>query len=84
MEDLRQKAAAALSQIEDAIIELLNRNPQGLSNIDVCNILDLKSSYNGQHKNYLSWSIVGRLLSQGRVTVTKDHNGKSKVYSIDT
>ena len=57
-----------LRQIEDAILELLHRNPQGLRNVQVADLLDLRSGVRGGQRNYLTYSLLGRLLSQGRVS----------------
>ena len=81
MTDLNESATKALAQIEDTIVELLRLHPAGLSNVDVSNLLNIQSSYNGQHKNYLSLSIIGRLLSQGRIRMNKDDSGRRNIYS---
>ena len=63
----RQVAQDGSQRVEDAILELLHRNPQGLRNIQIANMLGLRSEARGGQKNYLTYSVLGRLLSQSRV-----------------
>ena len=60
-------AAEGIQQIENAVIELLNRNPQGLRNMQIANMLGLSSGVRGGHRNYLTYSVLGNLLDQGRI-----------------
>ena len=63
----RQLAQDGLQRVENAVLELLHRNPQGLRNIQVTNNLGLGSGVRGGHRNYLTYSVLGRLLAQGKV-----------------
>ena len=73
----RQVAQDGLQRVEDAILELLHRNPQGLRNIQIANMLGLRSEARGGQKNYLTYSVLGRLLTQGRVVWDE----KTKLYT---
>lgn len=73
----RSLAAEGLQQIENAVIELLNRNPQGLRNIQITDLLGLSSGVRGGHRNYLTYSVLGNLLQQGRIS----WNDETKLYS---
>ena len=74
---VRSLAEEGLNQIEDAILELLQHNPQGLSNVDIANMLNLHSAVRGGRRNYLTYSILGGLLADGRVA----RDEKSKTYT---
>lgn len=60
-------AQAGLHQIEDAILRLLTVNPQGLRNIEIADSLGLRSSSQGNQRNYLTYSILGNLIEEGKV-----------------
>ena len=73
-------AQQGLLQIESAIVELLRRNPQGLRNVQIAQMLGLRSVVRGGQRNYLTYSVLGGLLVQDRITWDAD----SKLYlSLD-
>jgi hypothetical protein len=61
------KAQAGLSQIEEAISELLQTNPSGLTNSEITSALGLESDQKGKYRNYLAWSLLGRMMESGKV-----------------
>ena len=63
----RQMALAGLRKIEDAILILLSRNPQGLRNSEIADALSLRSDFQGSQRNYLTYSVLGGLLAQDKV-----------------
>ena len=63
----RAMAQKGLELIEEAIIRLLEHNPQGLRNIDITDALGLRSDFQGSHRNYLSYSVLGILLEKGKL-----------------
>ena len=63
---LRQ-AQEGLKQIEDAILKLLDRNPRGLRNAQIADLLHLRSDFLGNQKDWLTYSVLGGLISQGKV-----------------
>jgi hypothetical protein len=65
MDSLAQQAQAGLRQIEDAIVALLRRNPDGLQNAQIAKSLGIETGK--PHRNMLTWSIIGRLLQAGHV-----------------
>ena len=73
----RALAAEGLQQIENAVIELLDRNPQGLRNVQIAHQLGLSSGVRGGHRNYLTYSVLGSLLYQGRIS----WNAETKLYT---
>ena len=69
----RQIAQDGLQNIESAILELLERNPEGLSNVEIANLLDLRSDFRGGSRNYLTYSVLGGLLRRGKVRREGEH-----------
>ncbi len=63
----RAIAQKGLELIEEAIIRLLEHNPQGLRNVDITDALGLRSDFQGGHRNYLTYSVLGILLDKGKV-----------------
>jgi hypothetical protein len=62
-----EEAQEGLRRIEAAILRLLARNPQGLRNSEIAEKLELRSHFNGKQKDYLTYSVLGGLLSRGEV-----------------
>lgn len=62
-----EKAQLGLKLLKDAVFELVKANPRGISNSDAASILGLRSDYNGNQKDYLSYSILGLLLREKKV-----------------
>jgi len=65
--DTRNKAQQGLSILKDAIVDYLAGHPEGRTNAQIYHDLDLHSDQNGKQKNYLSWSVLGLLMRDGRV-----------------
>lgn len=63
----RAMAQKGLELIEEAIIRLLEHNPQGLRNVEITDALGLRSDFQGGHRNYLTYSVLGILLDIGKV-----------------
>jgi hypothetical protein len=68
----REQAQTGLKQIQDAIIALLERRPEGLRNAEIADALGLRSDFRGRQKDYLTYSVLGGLLHQGRVAWNPD------------
>lgn len=64
---VKQKAEEGLRLLKDAVVELLAQHPEGLTNSEISRELGIGSDYQGHHKGYLSWSIMGLLLNSKRV-----------------
>lgn len=60
-------AQEGLRQIETAVLQLLDANPQGLRNAQIAESLGLRSDFRGRQKDYLTYSVLGRLLTAGRI-----------------
>jgi hypothetical protein len=71
MRSPQQQAQAGLQQIEAAILALLAQHPDGLTNAEIAKSLGIETGEPGEHRNMLSWSIVGRLIRCARVKRVK-------------
>ena len=76
-EDERQIARQGLEQIETAILNLLERHPEGLRNAQIAEHLDLRSDFRGRQKDYLTYSVLGGLLHRGKVA----RDEKTKLFT---
>ena len=70
-------AQDGLHRIEDAVLKLLDANPQGLRNAQIAELLDLRSHFNGRQRDYLTYSVLGGLLDSGRV----DRDPRTKIFT---
>jgi hypothetical protein len=75
-----EKAQMGLELIKGAIMELAKANPDGIKNSDAAKYLGLQSDYGGGSKDYLSYSILGVLMKEGRIerNQKKKHVAKSE------
>jgi hypothetical protein len=62
-----ERAQLGLELLKAAIAELARANPQGITNSDAASLLGLRSDYLGRQKDYLSYSVLGLLLREGRI-----------------
>ena len=62
-----ERAQLGLEFLKTAILELAKANPGGITNSDAESLLGFRSDYNGQQKDYLSYSVLGLLLREGKV-----------------
>lgn len=65
-----EKAQAGLVLLKAAVLELAQANPTGITNADASKSLGLQSDYAGGSKDYLSWSILGLLMREGKLVRT--------------
>lgn len=68
---VKEKAQIALSLLKDAVLELAKANPGGISNSDTASLLGLRSDYGGGSKDYLSYSVLGILMREGKLERSK-------------
>lgn len=71
------KAQEGLKLIYESILEILEINPEGLGNSQIAEVLGLESSHNGNSKNFLTYSVLGNLMKQDKVS-----KSGSKLYKI--
>jgi hypothetical protein len=62
-----EKAAKARAELEDAILEYLKARPEGAINNQIARDLGLESDFAGRQKNYLTYSLLGGLMTRGLV-----------------
>jgi hypothetical protein len=72
-----EKAQLRLTLLKDAVLELAKANPNGVTNSDACHALGLHSDYGGGSKDYLSWSVIGVLMKEGKLR-RNDAAGKGR------
>jgi len=66
-----EKAQMGLQLLKSAVMELAKANPNGISNSDAAKYLGLQSDYGGGSKDYLSYSLLGLLMKEGRLMRTE-------------
>ncbi|MFY0712773.1 hypothetical protein J1D01_03785 [Seonamhaeicola sp. NFXS20] len=74
----KEKSIYAVSLLKEAILEVIKQHPEGIGNSDIARSLHLESDFEGSQKNYLSWSIIGLLVNEGKVKYKKI--GSRKLY----
>ena len=62
-----EKAQLGLELLKSAVLEFAKANPGGITNAETANYLKLKSDYGGGARDYLSYSILGKLMREGKV-----------------
>lgn len=65
-----EKAQMGLELIKSAIMEMAKANKKGISNSDAAKYLGLQSDYGGGSKDYLSYSVLGLLMKDGKLIRT--------------
>jgi hypothetical protein len=64
---VKEKAQLGLGLLKDALFELARANLAGITNSDAASLLGLRSDYNGGSKDYLSYSVIGILMREGKL-----------------
>ncbi|MBX9917961.1 MAG: GIY-YIG nuclease family protein [Nitrosomonas sp.] len=73
-----ERAQLGLQLLKSAILELAKANPTGITNSDAASLLGLRSDYRGKQKDYLSYSLLGLLIREGKVMrETETHKHKA-------
>ena len=62
-----EKSQLGLSLLKDAVLEFAKANPDGVTNSDTASLLGLRSDYGGGSKDYLSYSVLGLLMREGKI-----------------
>jgi len=62
-----EKAQIALDHLKGAVFEITKANRDGVTNYEVAKCLGLQSDYGGGSKNYLSYSVLGILMREGKI-----------------
>ena len=64
---VKEKAQLGLLLLKEAIMEFAKVNRAGISNSDAASLLGLRSDYGGGSKDYLSYSVIGILMREGKL-----------------
>lgn len=72
----RDKAQEALAAMKTAIENYVSIHANGVTATEIARDLGLESDFEGSQKNYLSWSVVGLLVNEGRLRYEKEGRGK--------
>ena len=62
-----EKSQIALEHLKSAVFEIAQANKDGVTNYEVAKCLGLQSDYGGGSKNYLSYSLLGVLMRDGKI-----------------
>ena len=62
-----EQAQLGLAMLKRAVTTLIDANPRGITNSEAASVLGLRSDYRGRQKDYLSYSVLGLLLREGKV-----------------
>ncbi len=62
-----EQAQQGLNLLKEAILGILAQKSDGLRNAEIAELLEIRSDYQGEQKDYLSWSVLGLLLNEGKV-----------------
>ena len=74
-----EKAQIGLGLLKSAVLELAAANDEGVTNSDIVHSLNLHSDYLGGSKDYLSWSILGLLMREGKLKRVEKKRHKAQV-----
>ncbi|MSQ40361.1 MAG: GIY-YIG nuclease family protein [Dehalococcoidia bacterium] len=64
---VKEKAQIGLALLKNAVLEFAKVNPKGITNPEAASLLGLRSDYGGGSKDYLSYSIIGILMREGKL-----------------
>lgn len=64
----KEKAQIGLQLLKDTVLELAAANRNGITNAETSSLLGLRSDYGGGSKDYQSYSILGLLMREGKIT----------------
>ncbi len=78
---VKEKAQLGLALLKESVLELAKANPAGVSNSDAASLLGLRSDYGGGSKDYLSYSVLGILMREGKLERTAA--GKKHVARVE-
>jgi hypothetical protein len=76
----KEKAQLGLSLLKEAVLEFAKVNPKGITNSDTASLLGLRSDYGGGSKDYLSYSVLGLLMREGKLA--REGNSKRHVDQV--
>ena len=78
------KAQIGINLLKDALEEFAEANPDGITNSDAAHYLGLQSDNDGKQQDYLTYSILGILLKEGRILSVKEGSRRKYKYVKNT
>ena len=78
---VREKAQLGLGLLKEAVLEMAQANPKGISNSDAASLLGLRSDYGGGSKDYLSYSVLGLLMREGKLQ--RDGSSRKHIARVE-
>jgi hypothetical protein len=76
------EARELLEQLKTIILDFVVSNEQGVTNSEIAKELGLESSFDGKSRNYLTYSILGELYNEKKITKIYKNN-KVLYFKID-
>ncbi len=76
-----EKAQLGLALMKDAVLELAKANAKGITNSDAASALGLRSDYGGGSKDYLTYSLLGLLMREGKLA--RENSSKLHTSQVD-
>lgn len=70
-----------LNILKKSVLELLKNSPKGKTNTEIAKELNLLSDFQGRQKNYLTYSLLGLLLSENKIITEKE--GKKRLFYLN-
>ncbi|MFC4426549.1 GIY-YIG nuclease family protein [Deinococcus navajonensis] len=64
---VKEKAQIGLGLLKEAVLEFAQANPAGITTSETAALLGLRSDYGGGSKDYLSYSVLGLLMREGKL-----------------
>jgi uncharacterized protein len=64
----KERAQLGLAMLKESVLEFVKANPRGVSNAEAASLLGLRSDYGGGSKDYLSYSVLGVLMREGKLS----------------
>lgn len=77
-----ERAQIGLALIKSAVLELVTANKAGITNSDAAKVLGLQSDHSGSQRDYLTYSILGLLLRERKITISSAGANKSRMYHL--
>ncbi|PZO10766.1 MAG: hypothetical protein DCF26_22385 [Burkholderiales bacterium] len=77
---VQEKAQIGLNLLKESVLELAKANPLGITNSDAASLLGLRSDYGGGSKDYLSYSVLGVLMREGKLA--RSSSGKKHIARV--
>ncbi len=74
------KAQFGRDLIKEAVIQLLESEDRPMTHAEIVRELGIPSAFEGENSNYLSWSILGLLVTEGALAYTGDR--QQRVYFL--